>query len=250
MKLFGLIGYPLQHSFSKEYFTRKFKIENISSCEYQNFEIESPVQIRELLSKNTGLQGLNVTIPYKEAVISVLDELDPEAKKIGAVNCIKVSRYQNQFHLKGYNTDAPAFEQTLKPLLKEHYKKAMILGTGGSSKAVATAFDNLGIDYVFVSRQPRDCNQIRYSILHEELIRDHLIIINTTPVGMFPDIESYPEIPYQFLTKNHLLYDLIYNPAQTIFLKQGMKAGAEIKNGAEMLQVQAELSWEIWNDSI
>lgn len=250
MKLFGLIGYPLQHSYSKEYFTDKFKSENISNCQYLNFEIKSPNEIHKLIEKHPGLIGLNVTIPYKESIISLLDELDPLAEKIAVVNCIKVSGHQKQLHLKGYNTDAPAFKQTLKPLLKKHHKKALILGTGGSSKAIADTFDTLGIEYVFVSRQPRDCNQIRYAILHKELIRDHQIIINTSPVGMFPDIETYPEIPYQFLTNNHLLYDLVYNPEVTVFLKKGLAVGAEIKNGLEMLHLQAELSWKIWNEIV
>ncbi|MCD4694620.1 MAG: shikimate dehydrogenase [Bacteroidales bacterium] len=248
MKTYGLTGYPLTHSFSKDYFKKKFEKEGITNAVYKSFEFKNPVLIKELIANDQSLCGLNVTVPYKEFVLSITNELGNVATEINAVNCIKIYRDKNQFHLKGFNTDAPAFRQSIEPFLKGHHKKALILGTGGSSKAVSYVLENLGIEHLFVSRNPHGCKHIRYQILHKEIMEEYQVIINTSPLGMVPNINTVPEIPYDFITKNHLLYDLVYNPAETVFLKKGASQGATIKNGLEMLHLQAELSWEIWND--
>ena len=243
MKRYGLIGYPLTHSFSKKYFEDKFRNENISDCIYENFPLTNIDQFPSLIQSNAGLIGLNVTIPYKELVIPYLDELHEAAKEIGAVNTIKVSKGR----LHGYNTDAFGFMQSLMKELKPHHTRALILGTGGSSKAVAYGLKKMGIEYQFVSRQPESNREISYGYLDKEVIREHTLIVNTTPTGMFPNVEVCPSIPYEYLTSYHLLFDLIYNPSETMFLKKGQAQFAKIKNGLEMLQLQAERSWEIWN---
>ncbi|HXH19132.1 MAG TPA: shikimate dehydrogenase [Chitinophagales bacterium] len=244
MRMFGLIGYPLIHSFSKNYFSRKFLSEYITDAVYENFEIKEIALLKKIIAENPSLRGLNVTIPYKEAVIPFLDELDADTKKIGAVNTIKVLSGR----LKGFNTDYVGFLRSLIPLLQPHHKKALILGTGGSSKAVKYALEKIGIDYTFVSRNPSGKNEIPYAGITKKIMYDHTVIVNTTPVGMFPEISKSPAISYQWLTSRHLLYDLIYNPEETLFLKKGKQKGAVIKNGCEMLELQAEEAWKLWSE--
>lgn len=242
MRKFGLIGYPLTHSFSEKYFSEKFEKEEIEDCNYSLFPLENIEDVRFLFEVEKDLHGLNVTIPYKETVIEYLDDLDETAQKIGAVNCIKIDEIQKV----GYNTDYSAFRDSLKPLLKPHHKKALILGTGGASKAVNYALLELNIQPVFVSRNKTENNFI-YTEITKEIISEYPVIINCTPTGMYPDVTKAPDLPYQFLTKNNLLFDLIYNPDRSLFLQHGEKQGSIIKNGLEMLQLQAEYAWEIWN---
>jgi len=244
MKQFGLIGYPLSHSFSEKYFTEKFKNETIVNCQYTLFDIKNIEQFPSLI-KNTSnnLIGLNVTIPYKETILPFLNQLDDISTQIGAVNTIKLKGGK----LIGYNTDYYGFKQTLKPFINTHHQRALILGTGGASKAVHFVLQELNIDCLFVSRNPKNKNEISYEEVNEYVIKYHQIIVNTTPVGMFPNITAMPNIPYQNLTQNHLLYDLIYNPTETPFLKKGKEKGCIILNGYQMLVIQAEKSWEIWN---
>ncbi|WP_413997747.1 shikimate dehydrogenase family protein [Flavobacterium sp. W1B] len=242
-KRFGLLGRNISYSFSKGYFTDKFNTENFDSCTYENFDIQDISAFTELTKNNPDLKGMNVTIPYKESVIPFLDKLSKKAAKIGAVNTIKITK---KGKLKGYNTDYYGFQESLKPLLQAHHKKALILGTGGASKGVAFALDELGIYYVFVSRNPSE-NAIDYSQINAKTFTDYHIIINSTPVGTSPNIESFPLIPYEFFTEKHIAYDLIYNPAETQFLKKAKEKGAQIKNGLDMLILQAEKAWTIWN---
>lgn len=245
MKLFGLIGYPLGHSFSEKFFTEKFQKENIHAC-YKLFPIENIQLFHQILEKNPTIEGLNVTIPYKEQIVPYLDELDKTAAEIGAVNVIKIKKDVNQVKLIGYNSDIIGFEQSIRPLLTEHHKKALILGTGGASKGVAYVLKKLNIDYTFVSRNKKvDC--FTYEELNKEIINSHTLIVNCSPIGTYPNTEVCPNIPYEGLSKQHLLYDLIYNPEKTLFLKKGEMEGATIKNGLEMLHKQAISAWEIWN---
>jgi shikimate dehydrogenase len=250
MRTFSLIGFPLTHSFSQKYFTEKFKRENIVDCEFKNFSLENLSELPALLKNNPTLYGLSITIPHKQNILKFLDEIDPAAKEIGAVNCIRTSlrgQSPKQSHrLIGYNTDILGFEQSLKPLLKPYHTKALILGTGGASKAVAYVLKKLKIEFRFVSRTSSD---LKYSDVRQGTIEAHSIIINTTPLGMFPNVNECPDIPYQYLTSQHLLYDLTYNPEESLFLKKGKEKGAQIKNGLEMLHLQAEKAWEIWNAS-
>lgn len=243
MKLFGLIGFPLTHSFSEKYFSDKFRKEEIEECKYELYPLENVEDVRFLFEVNKELKGLNVTIPYKESVIEYLDDLDDIAQKIGAVNCIKIDEIQRV----GYNTDYAGFRDSLKPLLKKHHTKALVLGTGGASKAVVYALNEMGIQTTLVSRK-EGTTELTYQQLTKEIIAQHPIIINCTPVGMYPDIQLCPEIPYEFITAQHILYDLIYNPGKTLFLEKGEKQGATIKNGLQMLELQAEYAWEIWNN--
>ena len=243
MKVFGLIGYPLSHSFSKGFFAEKFQKEGISDCIYENFPLEDISQFPALLEQQPDLRGLNVTIPYKEAVLPWLDELSPAAEQIKAVNCI-------QFHEGiriGFNTDVMGFKRSLQPLLKPHHTNALVLGTGGAAKAVMFVLQKLNIPYTVVSRRAHD-GIITYDTLDKDIMTAHTIIINTSPLGMYPQVDAAPPIPYELITKHHLLYDLIYNPAETLFLKQGAAKGAAVKNGHEMLVLQAEASWDIWNE--
>lgn len=244
-KLFGLLGKNISYSFSRGYFSEKFKKLNLNKHKYVNFDLQQIEDFPSIIAENDSLKGVNVTIPYKEDVIPFLDKLDKTAKKIGAVNTIKFTKRGN---LKGYNSDVVGFENSILPLLKKHHKKALILGTGGASKAIAYALSRNKIEYKFVSRNPEGKKQISYDSLTKEMIEKHTVIINSTPLGTSPDIEKCPNIPYQYITENHILYDLIYNPAVTAFLSKGKERGAVIKNGLEMLQLQAEESWRIWNE--
>jgi shikimate dehydrogenase len=240
-KKYGLIGKKLSHSFSKTFFENKFQTLNIDSA-YENFELENISQIKDVFTKS-DLAGLNVTIPYKEAVIPFLDELDESAKSVGAVNCIQI---KNGKHV-GHNTDVFGFRQMIKPFLESHHERALILGKGGAAKAVAHVLNELGLAVFFVTRNPKDENDFPYDDVNEAMIRSCGIIVNTTPVGMFPDIDQAPAIPYEFLNDKNLAVDLIYNPKETLFMKKAKSFGANAINGETMLHQQAEKSWEIWN---
>jgi len=246
MKTFGLIGYPLKQSFSQKFFSEKFESEGMEA-RYLNFPITSIDEFNGLLKHHPYLAGLNVTIPYKELVIPYLDEINEVAKAIGAVNVIKFKHINNKTHLIGYNTDTIGFINSIKPLLKASHTKALILGTGGAAKSVAYSLKKLGITYRFVSRNPTEPSQVSYANLTSEILDTYHIIVNTSPIGMYPNIDEYPDIPYQHLSPDHLLYDVVYNPELTKFLELGAKQGATIKNGLEMLYIQAEESWKIWN---
>jgi shikimate dehydrogenase len=241
MRRFGLVGKTLSHSFSKDYFQKKFDELHIQDT-YENFELSSIEEIKRLFS-DESLSGLNVTIPYKEAVIPFLDVLDPIAKEIGSVNTIAFIDGQKV----GYNTDITGFENSLKPFLEHGMDRALILGTGGASKAVAYVLRKIGLDILFVSRNPSSKNQISYEDCNANAVKWHRLIVNTTPVGTSPNITKSPAIAYEGITVKHLMYDLIYNPAKTQFLTEGKERGASIQNGLSMLKIQAEKSWEIWN---
>jgi shikimate dehydrogenase len=244
--VFGLLGKNISYSFSRGYFTEKFKELNLIKNKYVNFDIQKIEHFPAIVKEAENLKGMNVTIPYKEEVLKYLDKLDSTAKKIGAVNTIKFTKRGN---LKGYNSDVVGFESSIKPLLKNHHKKALILGTGGASKAIAYALKKNKIKYKFVSRNPEGKKEISYDSLTQELLHKYVVIINCTPLGTSPDIEKCPNIPYQYLTNKHLLFDLIYNPEVSTFLSKGKEKGATIKNGNEMLELQAEESWRIWNNA-
>jgi shikimate dehydrogenase len=236
---FGLIGYPLSHSFSPGYFAAKFEALHIEDAEYKLYPIEEITQVKALLAGS--IKGINVTIPYKEQVIPFLDELDPEAEGIGAVNTIKIENGKST----GYNTDVYGFEQSLLSICPDGLPgRALILGTGGAAKAVRYTLEKHGVEYMIVSRSKGDIN---YKELTERIIEDHLLIVNTTPLGMYPNVSESPTIPYEHIGRNHVLYDLIYNPTKTMFLQKGEINGARIKNGHDMLKLQAERAWEIWN---
>lgn len=241
MKHFGLIGYPLSHSFSKKYFTDKFEKETIDA-NYINIEIEKLINLDFI--KANGLSGFNITIPHKENIIPFLSSIDDSAKNVGAVNTVKILEDGSTI---GYNTDVFGFSQSIKPFLESHHERALILGTGGASKAVAYVLKNLGISILYASRNPSKENQIPYTDINDYVLNAHKLIINTTPLGTFPNAESYPPIPYSFLSAEHLLYDLTYNPSETMFLKKGREQGSKTMNGLSMLQLQAEKAWEIWS---
>jgi len=245
MKQFGLIGHPLSHSFSEKYFTEKFKKENITDASYQLFDIDAIEKINTIVKENKNLVGLNVTIPYKETIFDYLDEIDPIAAEIGAVNTIKINKETGL--KKGYNTDYYGFKKSLKPFLAIEHQRALILGTGGASKAIFYALKELNIDCLFVSRTPKNENEISYEEVNNYVIQHHQLIVNTTPIGTFPNTEEKPLIPYEFLSDQHLLYDLVYNPTETSFLKEGKQKNCITLNGLEMLKLQAEKAWEIWN---
>lgn len=248
MRTFGLIGYPLTHSFSRNYFADKFQKENITDCEYKLFPLEDVSLFPALIKNNSQLSGLNVTIPFKQSIIPYLDKSDAVAEKINAVNTIKITRKGNNILLTGFNTDAWGFEQSLKPLLLPHHTDALILGTGGSAQAVQFVLSKLGIRFHIVSRKSKDKLVLKYENVSEETLLNHKLLINTTPLGMHPDVKSFPPVPYEYLSPSHLLFDLVYNPSETLFLKKGKEKGAQIKNGLEMLYLQADKSWEIWNN--
>ena len=248
MRLFGLTGFPLSHSFSAEYFRNKFEAEGITDAVYRLFPMDNISLIPRLITENTELQGFNVTIPYKVAILPQLTHLSDEAAAVGAVNCVKIHRNEHGVELTGYNTDVYGFRETLAPLLKPWHNKALVLGTGGAAKAVCYTLKELGIDFRLVSRSQQKESSLHYTELNEKIISSHLLIINTTPAGMYPNTDICPEIPYGFLNSKHLLYDLIYNPAETLFLRRGREAGTCTVNGLRMLELQAEKSWAIWND--
>lgn len=241
-KQYGLVGKNISYSFSKAYFAEKFEKEDIKNHSYENFDIQGIFEFPGILKNNPDLKGLNVTIPYKEEIIPFLDKMSKNATKIGAVNTIK---FTGNGKTKGYNTDFYGFKKSLKPLLKKKHKNALILGTGGASKAVAYALRLLEIDYVFVSREVSE-HTLTYDEIDASIFEEYQIIINCTPLGTSPNVEVCPDIPYEYFTKNHIAYDLIYNPEETLFLKKAKEKGAIIKNGYEMLVFQAEKAWKIW----
>jgi shikimate dehydrogenase len=240
---YGLIGKNISYSFSKKYFTDKFALGNLDDCFYENFDIQTIEEFPTIIAGNPDLKGLNVTIPYKEAIIPYLNKLSKSAALIGAVNVIRFTKKGN---LKGYNSDYYGFMKSLEPLLQPHHKKALILGTGGAAKAVSFALDQLGILYTFVTREGKE-GMIDYDRINATTFDNHQIIINCTPIGTTPDIKEFPPIPYNFFTEKHIAFDLIYNPEETQFLKKARKKGAITKSGYEMLVLQAEKSWKIWN---
>ena len=246
MDKYGLIGFPLGHSFSISYFNQKFKDEDIDAV-YENFEIPSIDLLAEVLDSNPELKGLNVTIPYKQKVMEYLDNISPEARAIGAVNVIKVIHEGKKIKLKGYNSDVIGFTQSIEPMLERFHKKALILGTGGASKAIDYGLKSLGLDTVFVSRYQRP-GTIQYESITPDVIKEYNVIVNCTPLGMFPKTEECPLLPYEAMDSRTILYDLIYNPDETLFMKRGAAYGANVKNGLEMLLLQAFASWEFWHD--
>ena len=241
--LFGLVGRNISYSFSKKYFTDKFSAVHYKNFSYENFDIHSIEEFSDIIKNNQNLKGLNVTIPYKETVIPFLGKLSKKATLIGAVNVI---RFTKKGELKGYNSDYYGFKKSLKPLLQEHHKKALILGTGGASKAVAFALKELKIDVAFVSREVSE-KTINYDLINETTFDNYHILINCTPLGTSPKTEEFPQIPYQFFTPKHIAFDLIYNPSETQFLSKAKQNGAVIQNGLQMLHFQAEKAWKIWN---
>ncbi len=245
MNLYGLIGYPLSHSFSKKYFTEKFVRENITNSKYELFEIETIELLENILKTHQEkLKGFNITIPHKEAIIPFLDEIDEAASRIGAINVVKILPNRR---LKGFNSDYYGFLQSLKKMVGDFTnKKALILGTGGASKAVKAALEDCNIPYQFVSRKPNKTT-LSYDELTPDLVANYQLIINTTPLGMFPNVDKSPDLPYEAINSNHYLFDLVYNPLETKFMKLGKERGAKVKNGLEMLELQADKAWEIWN---
>ena len=243
MRIFGLIGRNINYSFSVTYFSDKFQKESITDCLYKNFDIPDVTYFLQIFKKHKDLKGLNVTIPYKQEIIPYLDKLSRKAEEVGAVNTIKITK---KGLLKGYNTDVYGFKKSLKPLLKPHHKKALVLGTGGASKAVIYVLEKLGLEYKIVSRNP-EVNQFSYSDITQEVMQEYTLVINCTPLGTFPNIDQCPELNYEYFTDKHLAFDLIYNPAETTFLKKAKQQGASIQNGYQMLVFQAEKAWRIWN---
>ena len=245
MDKYGLIGFPLGHSFSVSFFNEKFTNENINA-RYINFEIPQIDELPEILASNPELKGLNVTIPYKQKVISYLDDISPEAKSIGAVNGIRITHKGKNPILKGFNSDVIGFTRSIEPMLEKFHKKALILGTGGASKAIEYGLNTLGLETLFVSRTKRD-GCITYDEVTPELVKEYNVIVNCTPVGMYPKADSCPDLPYEAMGSHNILYDLIYNPDETLFMKKGAEHGATTKNGLEMLLLQAFASWDFWN---
>nr|WP_199156816.1 shikimate dehydrogenase [Pedobacter sp. ASV2] len=246
MKTYGLIGYPLSHSFSKKYFTEKFLNEGLNDHQYELYPIENINSITDLLANDTTLCGLNVTIPHKVNVMPFLNEVDAVAEEIGAVNCICIKNHDGETYLKGHNTDAYGFEESLKPLLETHHNKALVFGDGGATKAIKYVLNKLNIEFITVVRRPIP-GTVLYQDLTPEIIKSHTLLINTTPLGMSPNVDTYPEIDYSLLSPKHLAYDIVYNPLETAFLGKAAAQGAKIKNGLEMLYHQAEKAWEIWS---
>ena len=245
MDKYGLVGYPLGHSFSRDFFNEKFKNEGIDA-EYVNFEIPSIERFPEIITENANLCGLNVTIPYKEKIIPYMDELSEEARHIGAVNVVRIGMRKGKPYLKGFNSDVIGFTRSIEPLLEPIHRKALILGTGGASKAVHYGLHRLGIETRFVSRNPKE-DSLTYPQLTPEIMDEYKVIVNCTPVGMYPHTEECPALPYTAIGRNHLLYDLVYNPEETLFLRKGREHGAITKNGLEMLILQAYAGWEFWH---
>jgi shikimate dehydrogenase len=247
MRKFGLIGYPLGHSFSKKYFSDKFHNEHIIDCSYETYPIADINLINHLIENEPDLVGLNVTIPYKSDIVKFLDTISPEAREIGAVNVIKLKRTGAGVKLSGYNSDITGIKDSLYPFINGKVHRALVLGTGGSSRAVCYVLRKMGLTVTLVSRVRR-AGIISYSDVHSDLLSMSGLIVNTTPLGMFPDIDSYPGIDYKMLNSNHILFDLVYNPEITAFLQKGAEQGCTIISGLKMLHSQAEKSWEIWND--
>lgn len=241
MDKYGIIGYPLGHSFSRTFFSEKFQQEHIDA-EYVNFEVPSADALTDIVGLNPNLRGLNVTLPHKEAVIPLLDELSDEAREIGAVNVIRV----REGRLKGFNSDIIGFMDSIRPLLQPWHKRALVLGTGGASRAIRVGLERLGLSWTYVSRTPAQ-GRLTYADLTPQVMQDYQVVVNCSPVGMYPRVDACPDIPYHLLTSQHLLYDLVYNPLETLFLKRGAEQGATVKNGLEMLHRQAVASWEFWN---
>ncbi len=246
MDKYGLIGFPLGHSFSKDFFNEKFANEGVNA-KYINFEIPSIDNLPEILDSNPELRGFNVTIPYKEKVISFLDSVSAEARAIGAVNVVKVTHKGNNTILKGYNSDVIGFTKSIEPLLDKNHKKALILGTGGASKAINYGLKSLGLQTVFVSRYERP-GTIQYEKITPDIIKEYSVIVNCTPCGMYPHVDECPNLPYDAMNTHTILYDCIYNPDETLFMKKGKQYGATVKNGLEMLLLQAYASWDFWNE--
>jgi len=245
MRIYGLIGKTLHHSFSARYFSEKFKTDEIEDAQYLNFELKDLDIEVPPLKNNINIRGLNVTIPYKTEILPFLDELTDECRNVNACNCIKITDTK----WVGYNTDIAGFENSFKPFLKPYHKKALILGTGGASNAVAFVLEKLNIDFLKVSRKKNIAsNVISYEDINEAMMKEFQIVINTTPVGTFPNVNEYPDLPYEFITDRHYFFDLVYNPAKTLFLSIAEKHGAFIENGDKMLVIQAEESWKIWNE--
>lgn len=248
MKTFGLVGYPLGHSFSKKFFTEKFDTEGLTDHQYLNFEIDTIEKFPGIFETNSDIIGLNCTIPYKQQVMKYLDEVDEEAMIVGAVNTIKPIRTADGLKLKGFNTDIIGFENSIKPMLSAQHKRALILGTGGASKAIKHILKKLGIEYVSASIEDELFeDEIRYNQIDRKVIEERLIIINATPLGTFPKVDACADIPYEYITDKHVMFDLVYNPEVTLFMKKGQEKGAKTKNGLEMLHRQALASWKIWN---
>lgn len=246
MDKYGLLGYPLGHSFSRKFFSEKFVQESIDAA-YFNYEIPHIDEVRAILAEHSDLRGLNVTIPYKEQILPYLDEIDPEAAAIGAVNVIKVSKHNGQLVLKGFNTDVIGFVNSLRPLLKDHHTKALVLGTGGASKAIRYGLSQLGVAYQMVSRRKTE-GCLQYTDVTPQLLEEYTVVINCTPCGMYPKVDECPDLPYHALSRQHLLFDLTYNPETTLFMKKGNEQGATTKNGWEMLVLQALAAWKFWNE--
>ena len=247
MDKYGIIGKPLGHSFSPDFFNQKFKCENIDAV-YEKYELPQIDALPEVLDSNPELRGLNVTIPYKQAVMNYLDEVSEEARAIGAVNVVRVIHQGNKILMKGFNSDVIGFTRSIEPLLEKHHKKALILGTGGASHAIEYGLRKLGLETLKVSRNEKH-DTIRYENITADVVREYNVIVNCTPVGMYPHTEDCPQLPYSAMDSHNLLYDLIYNPDETMFMKKGKSYGAAVKNGLEMLLLQAYASWEFWNSA-
>lgn len=245
MTKYGLLGYPLTHSFSQKYFVEKFEKENVKAS-FHNFELEEAKQMVEVIKQESDLKGFCITIPHKQAIIPFLDKTDAAITKIGAVNCVKIDRTGGEISLKGFNTDVIGFEESFKELLKDSHKRALILGTGGASKAAEYVLGKLGISYQMVSRK-KTKNSLCYEDVTPELLNDIQVVVNTTPLGMYPKVDACPSLPYHSVTEEHYFYDLVYNPEETLFLKKAKDQGATIKCGMDMLELQAEANWKIWN---
>jgi len=248
MKTFGLIGHRLGYSFSKNFFTEKFAKENLQEHEYVNFELDSIDEFPGIFEGDKTICGLNCTIPYKQQIMPFLDEIDAEATQVGAVNTVKIMSKNGKRYLKGFNTDVYGFENSLRPMLREKHRKALILGTGGASKAIKHILNKLNIEYISASIEEQLFeDEIRYNQIDEQLLKEHLIIIQATPLGTFPNVDACADIPYQYISADHVCFDLVYNPEETLFLKKAKAQGAKTKNGLEMLHLQAIRAWEIWN---
>jgi shikimate dehydrogenase len=245
MTCYGLIGHPLSHSFSKGYFEGKFKELGLNA-EYRNFDFPTVEEAIDAISRTGGLRGVNVTIPFKRVVIPFLHELDPEAEAIGAVNTLRIVHCEEGLRIKGFNTDVIGFRESILPYLRKHHSKALILGTGGAARAAVNVLGKLGISCTSVSRSSGAAD-LNYEAVTDAVVRMHQLIVNCTPVGMFPNVNDVPNIPLHSVTCDHLLFDMVYNPLETGFMRAGLERGASVVNGLEMLHLQAEASWSIWN---